>query len=318
MGRKKKENAVEQVAYQPVNYGNRFFVDSREMRSPYMQSYYAARTAAPLEPAVAPPPVAAPVSDKPVKAAPVEKPNKAKDVKINGKQKKVKRNFFVAITALFTILLIAFFALSFVGIEKISEYTSFAVYKTKEVDEEGNAVIGKVSLKDIVMGTVQSFKKKEAPASAAEGETTTTESTEAEAEKESYFYYENRMENVKELDIVGKISAYGLPVAIAVLALVAVIFLIRLLVALFTPKRRKFFILSGIVMLILGIAINLFMFMWAAGTEFAKFGQFYSIIAKESELPLQGGIGALVVVAIPLLITITSIFCFRSKKKLGK
>lgn len=312
----KKEPQFEQKS---VAYGNRFYVDKRDMKSPYMTSYYAAKSTGPV---VAKQPEYFPRQENDYagqfsqEVVPVEskKAKKAKTPKTS--QKKVKRNFFVFLTAFLSIVLIAFLVVSFVGIEKIADYTSIAVKKTTIGEgEDAVTTVENISLKDIAMGTIESFKKKPAEEAEAAGEE--TEVTETEV-TESYIYYTDRMENVKSLDMVGKMSAYGFPVGLVVFVLIVIVFMVRLLISLFTPKRRKFFILSSVLLLVLGIVINLFLYMWSVvGTDFSKIKDFVYLFAKDSALTIQASIGALVLIAVPLLMTITSIFCFRSKKKVG-
>ena len=311
MAKKSDKMGIGQFYEAPAN---RFYVDERDMSSPYLMSYYAARSTGPL---IVNKPKSDPFAARQAArdSSEVKKAKKAKQSAAG--QQKVKRNFFVVLTLLLVVVLIAFLAISYVGIDAIVDYTSIAVKKTTIGEgEEAETTVENIGLDDIVMGTVQRFTKKPVEAEAAEeGETGAEEEA---AEEKVYVYYSDRMENVASLDTVGKMSAYGLPVGLAVFAVVAIIFLIRLIISVFTPKRRKFFVLSGIVLLVLGVVINLFLYMWSAGTDFSKISEFIYLFAKDSELAIQAGVGALVLIGLPLLITITSIFCFRSKKKFGK
>ncbi|HHX48801.1 MAG TPA: hypothetical protein GX709_00155 [Clostridiales bacterium] len=317
MAKKADKNTQPTMGYYEVP-ANRFYVDERDMNSPYLQSYYAARSAKPVF-------VNKPTADaymEKQEPQPVEN-KKAKKAKQPAKgQKKVKRNGFVILTLILVLLLVVYLVLSFVGIDAIADYTSIAVKVTLPEEEDAEAIVENIDLKDIVMGTVESFSKKSddpEEAEAAEAVETETETEEeAVSEEEGFIYYSDRMANVAALDTAGKASAYGLPIGLLVFAITAVIFLIRLIVSAFTPKRRKLFIFSGIMLLIFGIVTDLFLYMWSAGTDFSKFGEFIYVFAQESTLTIQAGIGALVLVILPLLITITSIFCFRSKKKYGE
>ena len=78
-----------------------------------------------------------------------------------------------------------------------------------------------IGLDDIVMGTVQSFTKKPVEAEAAERR---NRGRGRGRRRKVYVYYSDRMENVASLDTVGKMSAYGLPVGLAVFAVVAIVF----------------------------------------------------------------------------------------------
>lgn len=334
MARKKSKETQEQVVeeqqllYQYDYAPNRFYLDDRDMQSPYVQAYIAARREGPM---VTPNPnfFNVPQATAATSAeAPVEQESPKPVKKSKGKKKRAKRGFFVFLLFLFLLLMVAYFALSFIDIPALNDYTAFTVRVTKPTPADGvdaEDKVENVNLMDIAMGTVDSFKKnpnpKEDKAPAAEAADSTGDEVFVDAsqeEEKSWIYYEDRMENVKSLDTVGKASAYGLPVSIAVMLLVTLIFFIRSVVSLFTPNRRKGFIASSLIMLVLGILVNLFAFMWAAGTEFDKFGEFYHMFAAQSELHVQGSWGMLAVVVLPLLMFIASLFCFRRKKKVGK
>lgn len=104
---------------------NRFYVDERDMSSPYLMSYYAARSTGPL---IVNKPKSDPFAAR--QAARDSSEVKSKKAKQSAAgQQKVKRNFFVVLTLLLVVVLIAFLAISYVGIDAIVDYTSIAVKK---------------------------------------------------------------------------------------------------------------------------------------------------------------------------------------------
>ena len=109
------------------------------------------------------------------------------------------------------------------------------------------------------------------------------------------------------------IAYYALPVVLVLGALIAVIFFIRALVALFTTKRRKLFIFSSVLMLLLSIAGIVCGFIWS-GADWSEIAGF---IPFGGDLAMQVGYGYLILAGMSLLSLIASIFAFRSKKRLS-
>ena len=108
------------------------------------------------------------------------------------------------------------------------------------------------------------------------------------------------------------IAYYVLPVALILGLVVALIFFIRALISLCTPKRRKLFVLSSVLMLVFVIVGVFCGFMWS-GLEFGSIMLFVNVMAPAA--PLQVGYGCLIMAVLSLLALVASLFAFRSKKK---
>ena len=108
------------------------------------------------------------------------------------------------------------------------------------------------------------------------------------------------------------IAYYALPVVMVLGLVVALIFFIRALVSLCTPKRRKLFVLSSVLMLVLSIVGILCGFIWS-GLDYADAMVYLNVM--ELAAPMQVGYGYLIMTVLSLLALIASLFAFRSKKK---
>ncbi len=214
------------------------------------------------------------------------------------------------------------------------------------VDDEGNTVMDaqltNMGTEDIVMGFVKGLTPaKSDDAETEDGEDTSEEDTSeqesaeaaaeetdaadeaadavaddtADAEEETqeekhYFFYDEYMSKVGEAGTMQKIAYYGLPIVLALGVLIALIFFIRALVCLCTTKRRKLFIFSAIMMLVMTLLGVVFGFMCTG----AEWSQFVSFVTFKNELSLQLGYGYVIMAGLSVLTLIASCFTFRSKK----
>lgn len=308
-----------------ARYGtNSYVMNKRDMSSPYVANYYAAKQQR-QQYVVA-------QKNRPIRGYDqydsIESGRNVGKAKTRPKELRAKRGAIVIIMLILMVAYVAVAALSFFNV--LPQYTSIFVKnpgvvivapaEEEETEEEAAEAAGEeatgeeettaeeetteeesteeaISLtnRDIVMGFVKSFV--EMPA------------------EESHFY-NDAMSIVKEAGIVNKIAYYALPIAYVLALLIALVQLVRLLIAAFTPKRRKLFILGSILLFVLNIVVIATGYIWSAGTNFAYITNYIPFIAKEL-IPIQLGIGGLISLGISLLSLIFSFFAYRSKKKVG-
>lgn len=306
-----------------ARYGtNSYVMNKRDMSSPYVANYYAAKQQR-QQYVVA-------QKNRPIRGYDqydsIESGRNVGKAKTRPKELRAKRGAIVIIMLILMVAYVAVAALSFFNV--LPQYTSvfvknpgvvIAAPAEEEATEEEAEAAGEeetgeettaeeeateeesteeaISLtnRDIVMGFVKSFV--EMPA------------------EESHFY-NDAMSTVKEAGIVNKIAYYALPIAYVLALLIALVQLVRLLIAAFTPKRRKLFILGSILLFVLNIVVVATGYIWSAGTNFAYITNYIPFIAKEL-IPVQLGIGGLISLGISLLSLIFSFFAYRSKKKVG-
>ena len=127
-----------------------------------------------------------------------------------------------------------------------------------------------------------------------------------------YYFYNECLALIDGAEMMNMIAYYALPVVMVLGIAIALIFFIRALVSLCTPKRRKLFVLSSVLMLVLSIIGILAGFFWS-GLEFADAMVYLNVMAPAA--PLQVGYGYLIMTVLSLLALIASLFAFRSKKK---
>ena len=110
------------------------------------------------------------------------------------------------------------------------------------------------------------------------------------------------------------IASYAMPVLLILGAVTALIFFIRALVALFTSKRRKLFVLSSVLMLVFTLLSAVCAYLMTAGTDFSYA---MSFLTMDGTLPLQLGFGIIILAVLSLLSLIMSFFAFRKSRKLS-
>ncbi len=230
--------------------------------------------------------------------------SKVKRQRTKGTMKRARRGFMVFLVLFFSLLYVAVGALSFLQLDALADYNEYfdLFQKVESVDgglegtftDDGVSLefnIQGVSLKDIVMSFVKSFVPD------LEGD---------------YVFYDECLSMVDTMDTVNKIAYYVLPVAIMLSIVIAFVLFVRALVSLCTTKRRKLFVLSSVLMLVLTLISILCGFVWS-GMEFAYAIDFINVLVPSA--PLQVGYGSLIMTALSLLATIASLFAFRGKKK---
>lgn len=315
---KKASNNIKQDSRAFTRYEmNSYIMSEKDMSSPYVANYYAAKQQRRQY-----------VSAREYydQYDPIESGINVGKAKTRPKELKAKRTAVVIIMLILVLAYVAVAALSFFNV--MPQYTSLFVKNpgvviaapaeeeateeeaeaageeaTEEettaeeeaIEEESTEEAISLTNRDIVMGFVKSFV--EMPA------------------EESHFY-NDAMSTVKEAGIVNKIAYYALPIAYVLALLIAIVQLVRLLIAAFTPKRRKLFILGSILLFVLNIVVVATGYIWSAGTNFAYITNYITFIAKEL-IPIQLGIGGIASLGISLLLLIFSFFAYRNKKKVG-
>lgn len=313
-----------------VQRANEYKMNRRDMSSPYMASYMASRAERPRPSNVKMRPIYVGAKQNDVyddyEDYYQEPEVNVKNKRTKGKAKRARRGFIVFLIALFTLLYIAVAALSYLNMDALSDYNKyFALYEVPGAAEDD---------------TVAKEETAEA-ASAADTETdaeTDTEDTEtdvpAEAayigledvvmsfvacfidsvDGEGYYFYDNYYADIDSADTVTMIACYAMPVTLALGLVIALIFFIRALVALFGSKRRKLFIFSAVLMLIMTVLFAACGFLIFAGTDFSVLMSFLSM---DGSLGLQLGIGTIIMAGLSLVTFVFSLFAFRPKKKLS-
>lgn len=275
------KNYQEQPAPQRNRSANSYVLSQRDMASPYVANYYAAKSQRQQTN------VERNTYRRPENYDSLESGRGARQAKTRTRPMKVKRGFFVVLLLILVLAYVAVAALSFFNV--MPEYT--AIFKKPAV-LEGDLDTNIID-RDIIMGFVRAF---------------------VPTIVEQSYFYDECMANIATVGMVDKIAYYALPVAFALGLVIAVIFLIRLLVAAFSPKRRRFFVLSGILMLVMNLLVVFGGFIWAAGMDFAQIMNFIPFVATVP-LPLMLAYGGIILLGISLLVFIFSFFAFRSRKK---
>lgn len=323
----------------------------RDMSTPYYAAYRASRSAKPVNSPYASNmrPVGSYGSTARYDDDRVEPAKKRKSAKKGGKKNRgvsARRGFWAFLIVLFTLLYIAVPALNYLQIDALASVNGYfdlfdIVTAQDVVDEEGEVVTDEegyvlqeyvytnLGTEDIVMGFIQGMTPateedvdtdetdEEVAEAAAESEETEEvgteedEETEEEVEEKHYYYYDEYMSKMDEAETMQKIAYYGLPVALILGVVIALIFFIRALVCLCTTKRRKIFLFSGIMMLVVTIIGILFGFMCTG----AEWGTLMSFVSMDNTLGVQLGYGYIIMAALSVLTIIASCFTFRSKKK---
>ena len=225
----------------------------------------------------------------------------------NGVVKRARRGFMVFLVMLFALLYVVVGALSFLQMEALDEYNSYLNMFTKveevvpegatlEQIENGDAeyeyVYTNIGANDVIMSFAKMLM-----GDSIEGD---------------YYFYNECLALIDGAETMNMIAYYALPVVLVLGIVIALIFFIRAFVSLCTSKRRKLFVLSSILMLVLSI-IGIFAGFFWSGLEFADAMVYLNVMAPAA--PLQVGYGYLIMTVLSLLALIASLFAFRSKKK---
>lgn len=305
-----------------------------------VNSPYASR----MRPVVSAGPMNAPYYGDDSYEAPVknQKSNRKARKRANGKP--ARRGFWVALIVLFTLLYVAVPVLNYLqigGLESVNGYLDlFDIVSFEDsVDENGEVLVDEdgyviqdviytnLGTEDIVMGFIQGLtpvqeeedvdgEEEDYVAEAAEEENVAVDESEdgeeeEEVEEKHYYFYEHYMANLEEAESMQMIAYYGLPVALILGVLIALIFFIRAIVGLCSGKRRKLYVFSGIMMLVVTLVGVVFGFMCTG----AEWGSFMSFVSMDNSLEVQLGYGYIIMAVLSVLTLIASCFAFRSKKK---
>ncbi len=297
-----------------ANRANEYLITKRDMSSPYYKAYCEAKAS--RRPAQAPQNRAS-VLNSYFDSEPEEAVNetqgrkvrkeKVKRQRTKGTMKRARRGFMVFLVMLFALLYVVVGALSFLQMEALDEYNSYLNMFTKveevvpegatlEQIENGDAeyeyVYTNIGANDVIMSFAKMLM-----GDSIEGD---------------YYFYNECLALIDGAETMNMIAYYALPVVLVLGIVIALIFFIRAFVSLCTSKRRKLFVLSSILMLVLSI-IGIFAGFFWSGLEFADAMVYLNVMAPAA--PLQVGYGYLIMTVLSLLALIASLFAFRSKKK---
>lgn len=297
-----------------ANRANEYLITKRDMSSPYYKAYCEAKAS--RRPAQAPQNRVS-VLNSYFDSEPEEVVNetqgrkvrkeKVKRQRTKGTMKRARRGFMVFLVMLFALLYVVVGALSFLQMEALDEYNSYLNMFTKveevvpegatlEQIENGDAeyeyVYTNIGANDVIMSFAKMLM-----GDSIEGD---------------YYFYNECLALIDGAETMNMIAYYALPVVLVLGIVIALIFFIRAFVSLCTSKRRKLFVLSSILMLVLSI-IGIFAGFFWSGLEFADAMVYLNVMAPAA--PLQVGYGYLIMTVLSLLALIASLFAFRSKKK---
>ena len=297
-----------------ANRANEYLITKRDMSSPYYKAYCEAKAS--RRPAQAPQNRAS-VLNSYFDSEPEEVVNetqgrkvrkeKVKRQRTKGTMKRARRGFMAFLVMLFALLYVVVGALSFLQMEALDEYNSYLNMFTKveevipegatlEQIENGDAeyeyVYTNIGANDVIMSFAKMLM-----GDSIEGD---------------YYFYNECLALIDGAETMNMIAYYALPVVLVLGIVIALIFFIRAFVSLCTSKRRKLFVLSSILMLVLSI-IGIFAGFFWSGLEFADAMVYLNVMAPAA--PLQVGYGYLIMTVLSLLALIASLFAFRSKKK---
>ena len=297
-----------------ANRANEYLITKRDMSSPYYKAYCEAKAS--RRPAQAPQNRVS-VLNSYFDSEPEEVVNETQGKKVRkekvkrqrtkGTMKRARRGFMVFLVMLFALLYVVVGALSFLQIEALDEYNSYLNMFTKveevvpegatlEQIENGDAeyeyVYTNIGANDVIMSFAKMLM-----GDSIDGD---------------YYFYNECLALIDGAETMNMIAYYALPVVLVLGIVIALIFFIRAFVSLCTSKRRKLFVLSSILMLVLSI-IGIFAGFFWSGLEFADAMVYLNVMAPAA--PLQVGYGYLIMTVLSLLALIASLFAFRSKKK---
>lgn len=330
----------------PLYYSSyEYKASRRDMATPYYNAYKASRMAGPinspymskLRPVSAG--AMAPYAGGAYAEPEVKGKKKARSSRKNGGTP-ARRALWVALIMVFTLLYIAVPVLNYLQVGG-SYFDLFDIVSFEDaVDEDGELIYDEdgyvmqdviytnLGTEDIVMGFIQGLTpvedeeevegddEDEYVAEAAEEEDVDVDESEEgeeeeEVEEKHYYFYEHYMVNLEEAESMQKLAYYGLPVALILGVVIALIYFIRAIVGLCSGKRRKLYVFSGIMMLVVTLVGIVFGFMCTG----AEWGSLMSFISMDNSLEVQLGYGYIIMLVLSVLILIASCFAFRSKKK---
>lgn len=265
----------------------------------------------------------------------------------SAKPKRARRFVPVLFIVIFTLLYIAVLGLSYLNMDALSDYNQyFALYEGNPDSEyvfEDNDVIenGDTDGEDADKAEAAEAESEDADKAdenadedAVDTETGSEDIAAPETVKvgvedllmsfvavfvdsvdgSEYYMYNEFYQDIDSADTVTMIASYAMPVLLILAAVTALIFLIRSIVTLFTSKRRKLFILSAVLMLVFTLLSAVCAYLMFAGTDFSAITGF---LTMDGTLPLQLGIGNIILAALSLVTLIFSFFAFRKGKKLS-
>ena len=262
------------------------------------------------------------------------------------KPKRARRFVPVLLIVLFTLLYIAVLGLSYLNLDALADYNGyFAMYEGNPdaeelvVDTEATEETGTESAEAATENTdADTDANTDGSEEGTAAGTDATEGSEDVPEPEmvkvgvedivmsfvamfvdsidgtQYYMYNEFYADISTADTVTMIASYAMPVLLALAALTTVIFFIRALVALFTPKRRKLFVLSAVLMLVFTLLSAVCAFLMVAGMNFSVVMNF---LTMDYSLALQLGYGTIILLALSLITLIMTFFAFRSRKKIS-
>ena len=262
------------------------------------------------------------------------------------KPKRARRFVPVLLIVLFTLLYIAVLGLSYLNLDALADYNGyFAMYEGNPdaeelvVDTESTEETGTESAEAATENTdADTDANTDGTEEGTAAGTDATEGSEDVPEPEmvkvgvedivmsfvamfvdsidgtQYYMYNEFYADISTADTVTMIASYAMPVLLALAALTTVIFFIRALVALFTPKRRKLFVLSAVLMLVFTLLSAVCAFLMVAGMNFSVVMNF---LTMDYSLALQLGYGTIILLALSLITLIMTFFAFRSRKKIS-
>ena len=262
------------------------------------------------------------------------------------KPKRARRFVPVLLIVLFTLLYIAVLGLSYLNLDALADYNGyFAMYEGNPDAEElvvDTEATEETGAENAEAATENTDADTDADTDGTEEGTTAgtdaTEGSEDVAEPEmvkvgvedivmsfvamfvdsidgtQYYMYNEFYADISTADTVTMIASYAMPVLLVLAALTTVIFFIRALVALFTSKRRKLFVLSAVLMLVFTLLSAVCAFLMVAGMNFSVVMNF---LTMDYSLALQLGYGTIILLALSLITLIMTFFAFRSRKKIS-
>lgn len=219
-------------------------------------------------------PVSAPSYEAPVEV----KKEKAKKVLAPGSVK--KRGFIVFLVLLFMVVVLAVGVLGFIGLEFTNDYVG--IFNTA----------GKtVYFHDPIFGAVEAWG-----------------ADLIEEKLGDSVYYDNYLSTLQTDNVAVKISSYVLPIALVLIALFALIVVIKALVALFGKKARKLGFLS-LLIAIFGL------FVAGCGVIWNNMGisQIISVLTGEAA-NVNATYGLYALIGLPLIAAILSAFAYKKIK----
>lgn len=262
------------------------------------------------------------------------------------KPKRARRFVPVLLIVLFTLLYIAVLGLSYLNLDALADYNGyFAMYEgnpdaeelvvdtesTEETGTENAEAATENTDADTDANTDGSEEGTVAGTDATEGSEDVPEPKMVKVGVEDivmsfvamfvdsidgtqYYMYNEFYADISTADTVTMIASYAMPVLLVLAALTTVIFFIRALVALFTSKRRKLFVLSAVLMLVFTLLSAVCAFLMVAGMNFSVVMNF---LTMDYSLALQLGYGTIILLALSLITLIMTFFAFRSRKKIS-